>query len=182
MKKKAYNMTVEQIDAATVALNNQRGAMHFLLPVAPELRSKTRRLPSKAIQMADKRLKAAREHSGDLPANFDMRGFERDVLLMKALEQCRDAAARILEEVQDTLNQVGTNASLAGAEAYAHLRASFVASPGLKRTVGGLSARRTKPGKHSAPEPMAAPQQPQSAPAPAPQGPSPVPGPDKKAA
>ena len=37
-----------------------------------------------------------------------MRGFDRDVALTKALEQCRDAAARIYSEVQDTLNQVGT--------------------------------------------------------------------------
>jgi len=180
MKRKAHNMTVEEIDAATIALNNQRGAMHFLLPVAPELRSKTRRLSSKVIQMAEKRLKAAREHAGDLPANFDMRIFERDVVLMKALELCRDAAARIHEEVQDTLNQVGTNAALAGSEAYAHLKASFMASPGLKRTVGGLSPRRPNSGKALATEQEAAAQPAQ--PAPAPKAEPPAPGPDKKAA
>src|SRR5262245_43336143 len=109
MKRKAYNMTVEEINAATVALNNQRGAMHFLLPVTPEVRSKARRLAARAIRVTERRLKAAREHGDSLPGSFDMRGFDRNVALTNALEQCRDAAARIYSEVQDTLNQVGTD-------------------------------------------------------------------------
>src|SRR6266850_549936 len=116
MKSKAYNMTVEEIDAATVALNNQRGTMRFLIPVSPDGKSKTQRLASKAVKVAEKRLKAAREHGEALPPSFDLRSFERDVTLMKALELCRDAAARIHAEVQDTLNQVGTNAFRASSQ------------------------------------------------------------------
>ena len=167
MKRKAYSMTGEEINAATTALNNQRGSMRFLLPVASELRGKSRRLSAAAIQQAEKRLAAAREHVGDLPTNFDLRTFERNVALTKALQGCCDAAGRIHAELQDTLNRVGNDAFLAGVEAYAHLKASYVASPGLSRTVGGLASRRPKSGKASttaaeavpapAPQPAAAP-------------------------
>lgn len=180
--KKAHIMTVEEISAATTALDNQRGAMHFLLPVSPEVRSQTKRLGSKAVQVAEKRLKAAREHGELLPANFDSRGFEREVALAKALEQCRAAAARILNEVQDTLNQVGTEASRAGAEAYGYMRAAFATSPGLQRTDGDLSSRRTKASKDSAAATPAAPSSTQPAPAPTPTVPPATSGPEKKAA
>ena len=53
MKRKAYNMTLEEIDAATLALNNQRGAMHFLIPVAPELRSKIGTVKDNQQQVRD---------------------------------------------------------------------------------------------------------------------------------
>src|SRR5262249_52242697 len=102
MKRKAYNMTVEEIDAATAAVNNQRGAMRFLIAVPPEGKSKTGRLATKAMKVAEKRLKAAREHGEALPPAFDLRGFERDVTLMKALERCRDAVDRLQAEVQGT--------------------------------------------------------------------------------
>src|SRR5262249_17059145 len=134
IERKAHTMTVEEIDAATTALDNQRGAMRFLLPVSPKVRSQTRRLGSKAIQVAEDRLKAAREHVESLPASFDFRSFERDVVLMKALEQCRDAAARVHAELQDTLNEVGTRGSRAAAEVYAYIKAASRAAPGLQRT------------------------------------------------
>ena len=44
MKKKAHAITMEEVDAATTELKNQHGTMHFLLPVLPEARGKTRRL------------------------------------------------------------------------------------------------------------------------------------------
>lgn len=174
MKRKAYNMTVEEIDAATVALNKQQVAMPFLVPVSPEGKGKTQRLASKAVKVAEKRLKAAREHGEALPPGFDLRGFERDVTLMRALVQCRDAAARVHTAVQDTLNHVGTNAFRASSEAYAHIKAAFVTSPGLQRTVGDLSARRSKSKGSEAEE--------QAAAASAPQAPPTGPSPDKKAA
>src|SRR5262249_12737661 len=97
-----------------------------------------------AIQVAEDRLKAAREHVESLPASFDFRSFERDVVLMKALEQCRDAAARVHAELQDTLNEVGTRGSQAAAEVYAYIKAASRAAPGLQRTVDDLATRRSK--------------------------------------
>src|SRR5262245_14447227 len=85
--KKTHSMTVEEIDAATTSLTNQRGAMRFLLAVSPQVRRQIKRLPSKATQVAEDRLKAALQHVELLPANFELRRFERDVALMKALER-----------------------------------------------------------------------------------------------
>jgi len=182
MKKKAHAITMEEVDAATTALKNQHGTMHFLLPVLPEARGKTRRLATKAYRVTEKRLKAAREHGEALPASFDLRGFERDVTLMKSLEQCRDMAARIHSDVQDTLNQVATEAFRAGIEAYGHIKVAFTASPGLKRTVGDLSARRPKPGKEPPSGTPAAGPPPPAPAAPAAQAPPQESGPGKKAA
>jgi hypothetical protein len=141
---KKQNMTVEEIRAATTSLNNQRGAMHFLQPVPPEVRSQTKRIGPKTVQLADKRYQAARQHVESMPASFDFRGFERDIALMQALSECRDAAMRILDELQDTLNQVGARGAHSAAEAYAYMRTATKAGAGLHHTVDTLSIRRAK--------------------------------------
>jgi cell division septation protein DedD len=135
--------------------------------------------------IAEKRLGAARQHPESLPASFELRAFERDVALMKALERCRDAAGRVYDEVQDTLNQIGTRGSRSAAEAYAYMKAAFHAAPSLKRTVGDLSTRRPQgTNKEATPVPQAAaPTTPATPPAPTPAPANQVtPAPDKKAA
>jgi len=152
--KKQYRLTVQDIEAATAALDSQRAAMGFLLPLPASGSKGVVRLANKAMTVAEQRLQAAREHAKSLPASFDLPRFENDVALMKALRQCRDAVALLHTQVGDTLNQIGTNVFRVSSEAYAHIKAAAATSPGLQRTVGVLGTR-PKAGKE---EEVAAPQ------------------------
>ena len=165
----------------------RREAMPFLLSLPPEQREK-RRLGGKALRIAASRLEAARQHRESLPAAFDFRRFEREVGVAAALEQCLVVADSICQQLQDTLQVVGTRNVRAGAEVFGYIKTASNAAPGLKRTVEQLTKhRQAAPARPRAsgrlPDPTtgpspAAPETPSTSP----DASGPAPAPDTKAA
>lgn len=109
-KNKNSPPTVEEIQAATAALNAVREKMAFVHPLTAVERRQAGRMGTQLVRFTAQRLQAARQHRDALPASFDLRQFERDTALLLALNDCVEAASRIRQDTRDTLLSLGNSA------------------------------------------------------------------------
>lgn len=175
----------ELVLAAIKAVQALRRRMPFLTPMGVTERDQLKRMGPTTLRTVQRRLTAAREHPGSLPATFDLGQFERDAGAATALDQCVQAIDRIRTDVFDTYLVVGNRALRASNEAYAFLRAAAVEKEQLQPAVAEMASRKKRPRRQPGPEnaaqpPSSPPQRPPPAPPaspPRPDGTSGLPGP-----
>ena len=138
---KVNNPTVEDIQAATTALNGLHANMKFLRPLTAPERRQYGRMGTQAIRLTTQRLEAARSHREALPPAFDLRQFERDTALLVALNECLTASARIQVELRDTLLALGTGTVQSGKELFAMIQLLATTANKMGRTVNNLKKR-----------------------------------------
>lgn len=159
--------TVEEVQAATTALNGLHQQMAFLRPLTPPERRQLGRMGTQAVRATAQRLEAARQHRDALPTAFDLRQFERDTALLVALNDCLTAADRMQNDIRDTLLALGSGTVQTGKQVYAVIQVVAEAGDKLGRTLNSLkrprSPRRQKdaappgaPTEKPAPPPAAA--------------------------
>jgi len=170
--------TVEEIQAATIALNNLHGTMTFLRPLTPPERRQHGRMGTQTIRITEQRLEAARQHREQLPPAFDLRQFERSTALLTALHDCRSAAARMQSELSDTVLALGSDAVQSGRDVFAMIQLLAATANKMSRTANNLK-KRPRAAHRQKGEPTA----PIEQPPPAVASPAPNPSkPDEKAA
>ena len=146
IKIRSTSTSVQEIRAATAALEALHRQMRFLLPLtqAERRQHQASKIGPKRRRTLENRLVAARQHRDLLPPAFDLCKFERDAAMASALEECVSAIDRVRDEARDTLLALGNRAALAGATAYAYIKVSALTSERLKRTVDRLAPRRRR--------------------------------------
>ena len=147
---------VEELQAATAALDALHENMAFLKPLAATERQHTKKVGLQTLRTTEQRLKIARENPEAMPAGFDLPQFEQDVAWTEGLIACLAAVDRLRRDVQDTLMTVGSRAGRTGVEVYAYVRAGSGSASHLHQAATRL--RRPRPRlSRKTPEPASSP-------------------------
>ena len=184
MKTEKSNIpTVEDIQAATTALNGLHANMTFLRPLTPPERRQCGRMGTQSVRLTAQRLEAARQHRDELPPAFDLRQFERDTSLLVALQECLTASTRLQSELRDTLLAFGAGTVQTGKELFAMIQLLAATANKLGRTVNTLKKRPRAPRREKSEAAVASPSGQSGSTSATPPDPGPAPSqPNQKAA
>lgn len=147
-----------KIDAALTAANRDavlnhiaqiRTALPFLLDLSPEDRQALPKMGDKSRAFVAQALQLAEQDDSYLPRSFDVAEMKRDVALADALYPIYTALKQLMELVDDTYIQVGSEAYTAGLIVYQYAKRNGAGGGGtglddLLDALGQRFARKLK--------------------------------------
>lgn len=136
--------TLDSTVAETVTghLTVIRDLLPFLTGLTPEERQALPKMGDKSRALVARCLEIAQQDDSFLPRNLDVPAFASDVKLHAALEPIRLRLMQLLELVEDTQTQAGSEAYLAALEVY-HAAQRSGRGAGLDGLVDRVSKRFT---------------------------------------
>jgi hypothetical protein len=96
--------------ALTGAVDTMSGVMPWLIDLTPEQRQTMLKMGDKSRAFVEKAAIVATNNPDIMPRSFDLDGYQNDVTLFADLGKFRGVMAQLLEKIDDTLMQVGSEA------------------------------------------------------------------------
>ncbi len=140
-------VTNEDHQLIMTSIQAVREKLPFLVDLSPEDRQKVLKLSDKSVGFVNQAAELATQNPDFLPRSFDIDEMKKDVDVYHQLQAYHQALTQVLELVDDTLMQVGSEAYSSALAVYHYAKTSRVPVEGLDNAVdelGKLFARKTK--------------------------------------
>jgi hypothetical protein len=142
MPENRISATLSDTDqqAVMTAINTVRQKLSFMIDLTPEERHDLPKMGDKSRAFVQQALEIATQNEDILPRSFDVAEMRKDVDLLAALAPILAALTQLLELVEDTLLEVGSEAYTAALLVYQFARAAGKGAA-LDKSLDALSQR-----------------------------------------
>ncbi len=138
-----FELSAEAMAEIDAALDRVEAQLVLLRGLDPDQRRTLVKMGDKSEAFCRQALVAFTQNSDILPRNFDVEGYQRDLVTLEALRPLRQRLARLLERLEDTEMALGSDLMAASLEGYAVLKVSGKGA-GLDGLRAMLSTRFTR--------------------------------------
>lgn len=141
-------LTTDETTAIMTLLDEVKSHLPFLLNLTPEERHTLPKMGDKTRAFVAKALEVATQNPDILPRSFDLEEMRRDLELYEALQPLALALTQLLELVNDTSMEAGSEAYVAALMVYQYAKASGQGAglDSLADALGQRFARKSKAG------------------------------------
>jgi hypothetical protein len=145
MPENRVSAKLSAADRAAVmdAIQTIRTKLPFLIDLSPQERQTLLKLGDKSRAFVEQALTLATQNPDILPRSFDVDEFQKDAELLASLQPLMAALTQLLELVEDTYLEVGSEAYAAALAVYSYAKVSGKGSA-LDNLLEGMAQRFAK--------------------------------------
>ncbi|MBD0373383.1 MAG: hypothetical protein ICV60_21285 [Pyrinomonadaceae bacterium] len=145
--KVTASLSAADQQAVLAAINTIKEKLPFLIDLTPEDKRTLPKMGDKSRAFVSQALMVATQNTDILPRSFDVEEMRKDWELLQALEPIRVALMQLMELLDDTYTEVGSEAYTAALAVYNYTRASGKgqALDGMLDALGQRFSHKTRP-------------------------------------
>lgn len=147
-------LSAEDQQAVLAAINTIKQKLPFLVNLTADQRQSLPKMGDQSVAFVNKALEVATQNPDLLPRNFVIDEMSKDVALFNALQPIVVALTQLVEFVNDTATEVGSEAYTAGLAVYLYAQAAGKDAP-LQAALDDLGQRFARKSKGKTPPPQA---------------------------